>query len=406
MSNFTNLQNVPSAAPQSLPMGRLYFLDWVRIIAFFLLILYHVGMYYVEWGWHVKSPHASSAIQPLMMLTSPWRLSLLFFISGVASSFMLEKLKPGSFFRSRSLRLLLPLIFGMYLIVPPQAYLEVVEKLAYEGGYGDFMQLYLHHYRGFKIEGKILDLPTWNHLWFVAYIWVYSALLSFWMSVKPAWFLAARNWLQAQMKGWRILVLPVAYLALVRMGLLSRFPPNNGLTADWYNHACYLFVFLFGALIANRQEFWLELASLRKLALRIAIACWIFVIIYFDMAGENTPMWLLMFQRLVWVSMAWCAIVAACGYALVYANVDSPARRYLTQAVFPVYILHQTYIVVMAHSLKPLALPALSEGILLTVLTALACFLSYEVIRRIVFLRPLFGLELGWTYKPRSLSPG
>ena len=61
-------------------------LDWVRILAFGLLIFYHVGMYYVTWGWHVKSPFASHAIEPLMMLSSPWRLSLLFFVSGCATA--------------------------------------------------------------------------------------------------------------------------------------------------------------------------------------------------------------------------------------------------------------------------------------------------------------------------------
>ncbi|MFZ6769535.1 acyltransferase family protein [Undibacterium sp. Di26W] len=395
--------STPTAGSPSL---RLYFLDWVRIIAFFLLILYHVGMYYVEWGWHVKSPHASSTLQPLMMLTSPWRLSLLFFISGVASAFMLEKIRPGQFLRRRSIRLLLPLIFGMLIVVPPQAYLEVVEKLAYAGGYTDFMQLYVHAYHGFKVEGKTLALPTWNHLWFVAYLWVYSVLLGCWLAVKPDWFKMARTWLEKQMKGWRILVLPIAYLAVVRMALLSDFPPNHGLVADWYNHACYLFVFVFGALIATSPVFWQELAALRWLALRLVACSWILLIIYFDLAPDDVPKWLLMAQRLVWVCMAWSAIIAACAYAHQYLNFDSPARRYLTQAVFPVYILHQTYIVIMAHSLKPLALPALSEGILLIALTALSCFLSYEIIRRVFFLRPLFGLDLGSVYRPRSLSPG
>ena len=84
--------------------ARLYFLDWVRILAFLLLILYHVGMYYVSWDWHVKSPHANDAIEPLMMLSSPWRLGLLFLISGAASSFLLAKLGAGRFMRQRSVR--------------------------------------------------------------------------------------------------------------------------------------------------------------------------------------------------------------------------------------------------------------------------------------------------------------
>src|SRR5580692_1302031 len=87
---------------------RRYDLDWVRIGAFMLLIFYHVGMYYVTWDWHVKSPHASSAIEPLMMLTSPWRLSLLFLVSGVATAHLLARGR-GNFMRSRSARLLIPL---------------------------------------------------------------------------------------------------------------------------------------------------------------------------------------------------------------------------------------------------------------------------------------------------------
>ena len=59
---------------------RLYFLDWLRIGAFALLVLYHVGMYYVTWPWHVKSADASAALEPFMRLSSPWRLSLLFLI--------------------------------------------------------------------------------------------------------------------------------------------------------------------------------------------------------------------------------------------------------------------------------------------------------------------------------------
>src|SRR3954467_8909771 len=128
---------------------RLYFLDWVRIIAFFVLIVYHVGMYYVTWDWHVKSPYASDAIEPLMMLSAPWRLGLLFLISGVASRFLLAKVSGGQFLRQRTWRLLLPLLFGMAVIVPPQPFFEVIEKLGYSGSYGDFLGLYFHAYHGF-----------------------------------------------------------------------------------------------------------------------------------------------------------------------------------------------------------------------------------------------------------------
>src|SRR5688572_33467249 len=157
--------------------ARRYDLDWVRIGAFLLLILYHTGMYYVTWDWHVKSPHASSTIEPLMLLTSPWRLSLLFLVSGVATAYLLERQGTRGFLGRRSVRLLVPLIFGMLVIVPPQSYLEVVEKVQYAGSYGEFLGLYLTAYPGFCRDGDCLIMPTWNHLWFVAYLWVYTLLL-------------------------------------------------------------------------------------------------------------------------------------------------------------------------------------------------------------------------------------
>jgi hypothetical protein len=49
---------------------RRYDLDWVRIGAFILLIFYHVGMYYVTWDFHVKSPHASSVEGLLLVATT------------------------------------------------------------------------------------------------------------------------------------------------------------------------------------------------------------------------------------------------------------------------------------------------------------------------------------------------
>ncbi|MCC5097262.1 fucose 4-O-acetylase-like acetyltransferase [Xanthomonas campestris] len=108
-------------------MQRRHDLDWLRVIAFGLLVLYHVGMYYVTWDWHVKSPTTQLMLEPVMLLSSPWRMSLLLLISGVATAFMLRSRPEGLLYR-RSRQLLLPLLFGMAVIVPPQSYYQVVEQ--------------------------------------------------------------------------------------------------------------------------------------------------------------------------------------------------------------------------------------------------------------------------------------
>ena len=60
--------------------------------------------------------------------------------------------------------------------------------------------------------------------------------------------------------------------------------------------------------------------------------------------------------------------------------------------MFPVYIAHQTLIVVLAHSLKPLRLAPGFEAVLLVVMTVAASFGIFELVRRVPLLRPLFGL--------------
>ena len=70
---------------------RRYDLDWLRFIAFALLIFYHIGMFYVTWPYHVKSQYASTFAEPLMLIVNPWRLALLFFISGVAIRFATDR---------------------------------------------------------------------------------------------------------------------------------------------------------------------------------------------------------------------------------------------------------------------------------------------------------------------------
>lgn len=385
-------------------MQRRHDLDWVRVCAFGLLVLYHVGMYYVTWDWHVKSPAASDALEPFMLLSSPWRLALLFLVSGAATAFLLEKVqrgataegRPARFLGGRSWRLLLPLVFGMLVIVPPQSYYEVVEQLpgGYHEGYLAFYRRYLTGYDGFCDSDGCLEVPTWNHLWFVAYLWCYTVLLWCLWRVLPRVLAAVGTALDRPLAGLGILVWPAVFLGAVRVALVGRFEQTHALVDDWYNHAQYFSVFLLGFLIARKDRIWDAMARVRWIALALWLASWAGLIAYFvRFDGVQPPELLRMAMRLVWGLDQWCAIVAVLGFARQWNPGDSRLLRYLVPAVFPVYILHQTVTVVVAHHLKALAIPPLAEGLLLVAMTFAACFAGYEAIRRIGVLRPLFGLK-------------
>ena len=381
-------------------------LDWVRIAAFGLLIFYHVGMLYVSWGFHIKSAHRITALEPLMLVLNPWRLELLFLVSGAATRFMLGKLKARQLLRSRSLRLLPPLLFGMLVIVPPQAYDQILESVGYQGGFIDF---YLKHYLAFGLQfcdpGPCLILPTWNHLWFVAYLWVYTMILGALLLVVPDLGRRLEQALSPMLRGGWLLVLPAALMGFYRLLLLPHFPQTNAMSGDWYNHAVYGTVFLLGFLVARTDGVWTTFERLRWLALGMAATLFVSGLLLreFYPIGQPAPLVVKLYAGTGYGCYQWFCIVAVLGFARRWLNRDSAARRYLTDAVFPYYIVHQTAIILIAHQLRGFGLPASIEAGIVISGTLASCAVTYEIVRRVRVLRLLFGLKAGTPHAPSGL---
>jgi len=370
-------------------------LDWVRIAAFGLLIFYHVGMLYVSWGFHIKSVHRITALEPLMLMLNPWRLEILFLVSGVATRFMLRKYPVGPLLRLRSARLLIPLLFGMFTIVPPQAYDQIVESLGYPAGFMDF---YLRHYLAFGTQfcpGPCIVLPTWNHLWFVVYLWVYTMALGAVVAMAPA----LPDWIERRLSpilsGALLLVVPSVVFAAYRLALLPSFPPTHALFGDWYDHALFATVFLLGFLLAHADGVWNAIGRQRWVALSFAVPFFLsFLALRWSRdAGTPPSLWLKLYGGLAYGFYQWLCIVAVLGFARRWLAADSPARRYLTDAIFPYYIVHQTAIIMIAHGLRGRDLPAGLEAGIVIAGTVAACVLTHEIVRRVAVLRPLFGLR-------------
>ena len=377
-------------------MQRRHDLDALRVIAFAFLILYHLAMAYVaDWGWHVKSSYQSELLQWPMLFINRWRMSLLFLISGAAIALAGGAARPGRFARSRTRRLLMPLLFGMAAIVPVQAYCQGVSNGLVQPGFGRF----LVHYFSFQpwpkgaFDGAAEGI-TWNHLWYVAYLWVYTLIL---MAALPLGRTAlaqriARGF--ADLRGARLLVLPALPLVLYLQVLAPFFDATNNLTWDWFQHAEYFTVFLYGYLLARADGLWEELARLRRRHLALALGTFLVYGPLVMHLSEHAALWQLMLARALRGLYLWTALLTVLGYARVY--LDRPFRwlPYATEAVFPWYILHQSLIVVLVFWLAPKHLGPWREPALVLVGTVLGCALLHELlIRRVGLLRPLFGLK-------------
>ena len=93
------------------------------------------------------------------------------------------------------------------------------------------------------------------------------------------------------------------------------------------------------------------------------------------------------------VAYMWVMIAALLGLARRFLSSDGPVRRYLTEAIFPVYILHQSITVSAGYALTRAGLDVWTEFCLLTAAAFAGSFAGFETIRRIAMLRPLFGLK-------------
>lgn len=387
-------------------MHRRHDIDALRALAFTLVILYHVAMYYVaDWHWHLKSPHAAEWLQWPMRALNLWRMDLVFLISGLAIGFLRRGQTAGGLLRQRSVRLLLPLLFGMAVVVPYQPYAQGVGNGTIAPGFGEFL---LKYYGGGPWPRKAFDGSdfgvTWNHLWYLVYLWVYSAAL---VLLLPLLDSAAGRRLRRAFTGlrgvalWLVPALPMFFYALT---LWPHFPPTHDLIHDGWLHAVYFTLFLYGYWIGVDEGFWAEATRLRWRSLGLALALLALFTVLRSAAAQGQDGFLRQIARLVADLYMWAMVLAILGWAHLKLNRPWRWLPWANESVYPWYMLHQTLIIVAVVWLAPLQLGPVAEPALLVAGTVLGCWAITATVRRVRWLRPLFGLKPAQAASAASIS--
>jgi glucans biosynthesis protein C len=389
-------------------MPRRHDIDALRALAFGLLILYHLGMLYVpDWGWHLKSSYLQPWLDAPMLLVNRWRMDLIFLISGVSTAYMMVPTTAGAFLRQRSRRLLLPLLFGVLVIVPLQPYCQGVANGLVEPGFGIFL---IHYFTGHPWPEKAFDGWqygfTWNHLWYLVYLFFYTVVL---VALQP--MLRSRIGLALRtafvgLRSTRLLCWPAAPIFVFTATLQLAFPQNNALIHDWYAHSMYFTMFLYGWWLAEAEGLWQELSRLRAKSLLLALLVYVFYTWARKSAPDDGSAYIQIFVWALRNLYVWAALCAILGCAHCYLNRPFRWLPWATASVFPWYILHQSAIVLLAYWLVPLKLGATVEGILMVCGTVLACWLlTSGLIARVDWLRPLFGMRARLTKEQWPQTP-
>ncbi len=380
------------------PHERLYDLDWLRTLAFVILMFFHTGMLFVGWPFHLMSEEPLPALKPLMTFSHHWRLALLFLISGAGTWFSLRRRGPASFAGERLVRLLIPTVFGMIAIIPPQVYVERLDQGAVFESYWAFLGTV------FEMEPYPAGNLSWHHLWFVVYLLAFSLLLTPLLTYLRSprgrvWRDRAVAWLSASI--WRLYA-PALLLAGVNLALRWRWPDvTHALYNDWATFGHYLTLFLLGFLVVADPNIRQLVLAKRRSTLVLALGLYpAYRGLWPLVRGEG---WLsYAFYYTLSPAFTWLFILAILGYARRYLSKPSPFLRYANEAVYPFYILHQSAMLAVAYFVLPLPLNPWLQFLAILLAMFAACALLYEgLIRRFNLTRLLFGLKL----KSRAANP-
>jgi surface polysaccharide O-acyltransferase-like enzyme len=363
-------------------------IDWLRVCAFSLLILFHASLPYVSWDWHVKDVQEWPALEEVMRFLTRWRMPLIFLISGGTIMLSLGRRSAGAFVRDRLKRILLPLVFGVLVVVPPQIYLQRLQEQDVEGS---FFQFYPHFFDGFFPEGNF----TWLHLWFLGYVLVLALLLLpvfLWMRSERGSALLDRG-SQFVARHHLIALLAIPIFA-IEVWLIPISSNRNRLIGDWYGLAFYGLLMLAGAVLYRSPALLQSMQRQRFVALGVGVVAYAVLQLEYFSGRIGLPysetQWLALRAVSAINLVAW--LIAVAGFARRFAR-PTPFLRYATQAVYPFYIVHQTITALAAYYLVPIDLPVQVKYLVVVIATFGGALLLYEfVIRRVAVLRLLFGM--------------
>lgn len=364
---------------------RQYFIDWLRILLILSVFMFHIGMFFNTWGWHVKNPTQYDGILvKTMIFLSEWRMPLLFMISGAGTYYALGKRTRSLYLGERFKRLFIPLLAGIFLLVPVQVYLEK------SGQYSSLLNFYPHMFDGVYPEGNF----SWHHLWFIAYLFLISLFISpFLRLLRSERFLRFSE----RLAGFaaRPLALNVVAILLIISQLVLRpyFPDNtHALVDDWAAMAFYLIFFLSGFVLLSNRQIIETIRRQKHLYLAEALIATA-VMFYSPRLCTREPL-----ADFVWgvssILLAWSCGLAAIGYARQYLNRDNLFRKIANEAIYPFYLLHQPVILILGFFLIRIQMPDLLRFLVLTLSSfAISCILYWYLVRPFNFTRVLFGMK-------------
>jgi glucan biosynthesis protein C len=377
---------------------RLYYLDWLRVLGILAVFVYHSTRFFNLGDWHVKNPVTYDLLEIWNEFATIWMMPLMFLISGASLFFAVGKSGAGKFVKDKVLRLLVPLLVGIFTFSSLQVYLDRLTHGLFSGTYFQFLPHYFQgHYDGNDPTTGNFAL-TGMHLWYLAWLFVFTLILY-----------PLMRWLKGRGRGvlsWvgNLLALPGAVygLALPTI-LLSVADPQNFVIA-WeeagWSLVVYLWLVLCGFLVVSNERLLAGVQRLRWPSLALAVAS-MSISAFFAFSSDQLAYSTAQYTVALGLRglSSWCWVLAFLGFARKHLHYGTPFLKYANEAVLPFYILHQTVLLGVGYFVVQWAIPDLLKWATILVISFPIIMVLYEfLVRRFNIMRFLFGMKL----KPKA----
>jgi len=391
-------------------------LDGLRALIVLGLVSFHTARIFSFDPFYVSNDEKSLVLSTFVAWAVLWGMPLMFLVSGQTTWFSLSSRSRGQFVRERLRRLLVPFVFGLLVLVPPQVYLWLRTDPSYD-------EPYLHFYsRFFRVVWQ-LDFP-WvvaphpsTMLFEAGHLYYLYFLLTFTLLLTPV-FARARGeaglGFVRRAAGFMECPRAVLLLGLAAGALEAALQSEN--YGGWNRYA-FLLYFIYGFLIAADarcahaiRRHWRAALSLALLATLLGFAMYVRAAnegVYLGYGYElPNVMWRLLKGMGSWW---WVSVLLALGGRLWPSGAGNHSRgcrgsgrwrqalvRYANEAVLPLYVLHHPIVVGVGYWVVQWQVGVIVKFGVISVVSLVLTLVAYEVlVKRFAVTRWLFGMKPG-----------
>lgn len=357
---------------------RLYYIDWLRVLVILSLIPFHAALTYLRYGTvYIKAPVSGLAALPFLAVVVPlgdFFMTLLFFVSGIASFYSFKKKGTGDYVGERATKLMITLLLGFLFLCPLSAYLQAL----YEGFKGGFLSFIPQFF-----WTKMFYYHGYGHLWFLFYLFVFSVLC------VPFF----NRWQRDENRIKRIggfiskghhILLPIGAIILLEICLRPFFHADQTLIFDWANDTVYLSVFVFGYLFAADSRIQEKVKGYFKTSI-VFVLLSLATLFYVNIQSQ------VLYSNEAYLTLLWAlakgvyecsAIIFLLNVGKTFLNKGGRAIGYLNKASFTIYIFHFLPVTLFTLVFINLNMNVFVKFLLVVVLSYITVFIIYELWRR------------------------